>query len=154
MKRLNLTGERFGRLKVIKRTDKRAGNNEVVYICRCDCGKIIEAYTSLLRRGKTRSCGCLHRDTRMKDLRALNAKKTIIDGVVIDMFENRQNKNNTSGFKGVYSHGQGFIARICVKGQHYHGPTRRTKEEAYLDRLAFEKKLLPEVARQEKDKKE
>lgn len=92
MKTLNLTGERFGRLTVIKKTDKRAANNEFVYICRCDCGKIIESYTSLLRQGRTRSCGCLHRDTRMKDLSVLNAHKKIIDGVQMDMFENRHNK--------------------------------------------------------------
>lgn len=59
----------------------------------------------------------------MTDLRALNAKKTVVDSVVIDMFENRKNKNNTSGYKGVYQHGQGYIARICVKGRHYHAPT-------------------------------
>ncbi|WP_116486418.1 hypothetical protein [Streptococcus parauberis] len=145
MKKLNLVGERFGRLTVIKRTEKRAGNNEVVYICRCDCGNFTEAYTSLLRRKKTRSCGCLHRDTRMTDLRALNAKKTVVDGVVIDMFENRKNKNNTTGYKGVYKHHKGYIGRICVKGQHHSGPLRATKDEAYQDRLNLEDKYLPKI---------
>ncbi|MBA2796736.1 hypothetical protein [Streptococcus porcinus] len=143
MKKLNLSGERFGRLKVIKKTEKKAGNKEFVYLCRCDCGKIIESYTSLLTRGKTKSCGCLHRDTRMTDLSSLNAKKQLTDGVELDMFDNRHNKNNTSGYKGVYKHGKGYLARMCVKGNHYHGPTRQTKEEAYLDRKAFEEKLLP-----------
>ncbi|MGL6299523.1 hypothetical protein [Streptococcus iniae] len=145
MKKLNLTGERFGRLTVAKRTDKQAGNNEIVYICKCDCGKVIEAYTSLLRQGRTRSCGCLHRDTRMKDLSSLTAKKKIVDGVQLDMFEGRQNKNNTSGYKGVYKHYKGYVARICVKGVHHRGVTRKTKEEAYQDRLALERKFLPRL---------
>lgn len=145
MKTLNLTRERFGRLSVIKKTDKRATNNEFVYICRCDCGKIIESYTSLLRQGRTRSCGCLHRDTRMKDLSVLNAHKKIIDGVQMDMFGNRHNKNNTTGYKGVYKHHKGYIARICVKGVHHRGVTRETIEEAYEDRLALERKYLPKT---------
>ncbi|WP_247229135.1 hypothetical protein [Streptococcus uberis] len=143
MKKINLMGERFGRLKVIKRTEKRAGNNEVVYICRCDCGKIIETYTSLLRQGRTRSCGCLHRDTRMKDLSVLNKHKKIVDGVQMDMFKNRHNKNNTTGYKGVYKHHSGYIPGICVKGVQHRGVTRNTIEEAYADRLALERKYLP-----------
>ncbi|KHD44075.1 phage protein [Streptococcus uberis] len=145
MKQLNLTGERFGRLSVLKKTDKRAGNNEFVYICQCDCGKLIETYTSLLRRGKTRSCGCLHKDTRMTNLSSLNQKKTYVNGIVMDMFTNRKNKNNTTGYKGVYKHHKGYIARICVKGQHHRGPLRQTKDEAYQDRLKLESLYLPKL---------
>ena len=145
MKTLNLTGERFGRLTVLAKTSKRAGNNEIVYICKCICGNIIESYTSLLRRGKIRSCGCLQKDTRLSDLSTLNQKKTFVDGVEMDMFTNRQNKNNTTGYKGVYKHHKGYIGRICDKGQHQSGPLRATKDEAYQDRLNLEDKYLPKI---------
>ncbi|AGM98584.1 hypothetical protein DIX60_03945 [Streptococcus iniae] len=81
----------------------------------------------------------------MKDLSSLTAKKKIVDGVQLDMFEGRQNKNNTSGYKGVYKHYKGYVARICVKGVHHRGVTRKTKEEAYQDRLALERKFLPRL---------
>lgn len=53
---IDLTGERFGRLCVIKYVQKS------FWRCRCDCGKITTVDGSALRLGRTRSCGCLHRD--------------------------------------------------------------------------------------------
>jgi len=35
----NLIGERFGRLTVIEKTDKRK-NGSIVWKCQCDCGNI------------------------------------------------------------------------------------------------------------------
>lgn len=59
---VDLTGQRFGRLIVLKYigTDK---NNKAKWECLCDCGKTVISYGSDLRRGKSRSCGCLRRDT-------------------------------------------------------------------------------------------
>lgn len=53
----DITGKRFGRLIVLKRSGSRHG--EAGWLCQCDCGneKIIPGYT--LKHGKTRSCGCL-----------------------------------------------------------------------------------------------
>lgn len=58
----DLTGQRFGRLTVIRRDEVNASDGHASWICRCDCGKIISARSSLLRQGKTKSCGCLARD--------------------------------------------------------------------------------------------
>lgn len=65
---------RFGKLIAIKKVSK--GNNGInKWICLCDCGN--ERITSIecLLRGKTRSCGCLYReswDTRMTHGHAIN----------------------------------------------------------------------------------
>lgn len=57
---INLTGQRFGRLVVIRQapTVKRRAQ----WLCKCDCGteKVIPA--GALQRGHTQSCGCLRRD--------------------------------------------------------------------------------------------
>lgn len=56
-KLIDLTGQRFGRLTVIK----RAENNKygaVKWVCRCDCGKIIKCFSTNLRNGHSKSCGC------------------------------------------------------------------------------------------------
>ena len=54
---VNLTGQRFGRLTVMGRTDNKKGRT--MWICKCDCGKETEVSGSDLRTGGTKSCGCL-----------------------------------------------------------------------------------------------
>ena len=54
------TGEKYGRLTVIEKTDRKQGTN-YIYKCRCDCGNIV--YVSSGHLGKeTFSCGCLKRE--------------------------------------------------------------------------------------------
>lgn len=56
---IDLRGQRFGRLVALEPTGKRAaGNNAVIWQCRCDCGKLCEASGWLLRKGQRTSCGC------------------------------------------------------------------------------------------------
>jgi len=55
----DLTGQRFGKLVVEAKTDKRIDSGSVVWRCRCDCGNTAEVSARRLIRGKVRSCGCL-----------------------------------------------------------------------------------------------
>lgn len=59
--RIDLTGQRFGRLEVLAFAGT-SQKKEAVWLCRCDCGLTIEANGCLLRLRKTQSCGCLHRE--------------------------------------------------------------------------------------------
>jgi len=52
----NVLGQRFERLVVIK--DKGIVDEERLWECRCDCGKITTVYGRNLKRGLTKSCGC------------------------------------------------------------------------------------------------
>ncbi|KKM19997.1 hypothetical protein LCGC14_1649970 [marine sediment metagenome] len=55
-----LTGQKFGRLTVIKRAENSlTGLGR--WLCQCDCGGQSIVYSQDLRRGTTRSCGCLMR---------------------------------------------------------------------------------------------
>ena len=56
-KRLNLTGEDFGRLKVIQEAPRRGYNRH--WTCLCKCGNTCEVAAHCLRSGRTQSCGCL-----------------------------------------------------------------------------------------------
>lgn len=56
---LDLTGQRFGKLTVLCRTEKRMDQGSVVWCCQCECGNTAEVSASRLVRGKVRSCGCL-----------------------------------------------------------------------------------------------
>lgn len=56
---IDLTGRRFGRLRVIKRAENtRVG--QANWQCTCDCGIGCVISGKNLRAGLTRSCGCLH----------------------------------------------------------------------------------------------
>lgn len=57
-KKLDLTGQRFGRLTVVKDvgSDKQG---KALWECSCDCGNINIVPGVKLRNGHTRSCGCL-----------------------------------------------------------------------------------------------
>jgi len=60
--KLNLTGQRFGRLLVICEGPKARPNAGSKWRCVCDCGVDVITETGALRSGHTKSCGCLHRD--------------------------------------------------------------------------------------------
>lgn len=55
----NLVGKKFGRLLVIKYTNKRSKNIGVIWKCKCDCGNITFVIANNLKSGNTKSCGCL-----------------------------------------------------------------------------------------------
>lgn len=55
--KLDLIGERFGKLIVISEARTRARWTRY-FLCKCDCGKEKEICMSSLRRGLTTSCGC------------------------------------------------------------------------------------------------
>lgn len=62
----DLTGRRFGRLLVIRKTicdPKGNGRRLTAWECACDCGRSTTLQPAKLLSGHTRSCGCLHRDT-------------------------------------------------------------------------------------------
>ena len=59
---LDLVGQKFGRLEVIKCLGKIRNTNRIYWLCQCVCGNITEASVSSLKSGKVKSCGCLKRD--------------------------------------------------------------------------------------------
>lgn len=60
MPKLNLVGQRFGRLTVMAELPKQGSSPR--WSCLCDCGNTKIATTIVLRRGDCKSCGCLHRE--------------------------------------------------------------------------------------------
>jgi hypothetical protein len=64
----NLTGQTFGRLTVISDSGERR-HGAVLWLCRCSCSGTINAAAYELMGLKTKSCGCLRRQTASKKLR-------------------------------------------------------------------------------------
>jgi hypothetical protein len=66
-KKRNLIGVRFGRLKVVAEYGT-TGKHYTTWLCECDCGEQRLAYGHLLMHGTLKSCGCLLRESQMKNL--------------------------------------------------------------------------------------
>lgn len=66
-KMIDLTGQRFGRLTVIRPTEERYISS-VVWECRCDCGNLCRVPSYWLRHGIKHSCGCLQDESRRDDI--------------------------------------------------------------------------------------
>ena len=63
----DLTGQKFGKLTVIKMSEERGNRNQIKWICKCECGNIHIVTGESLRAGKSKSCGCLkHEDSYNK----------------------------------------------------------------------------------------
>lgn len=60
MKLKDLTGQSFGRLKVICRVENRG--TRAWWFCKCSCGNTKDVCGKSLRRGLTTSCGCFNRE--------------------------------------------------------------------------------------------
>lgn len=61
---IDITGQRFGRLTVLKRDETKPRGQAAYWICKCDCGTIKSIRGSNLRQSKksTKSCGCIAKD--------------------------------------------------------------------------------------------
>ena len=57
-KRIDITGQRFGRLVAILPIGRKPGGH-MLWQCQCDCGGTKHVTYSNLRNSSTRSCGCL-----------------------------------------------------------------------------------------------
>lgn len=56
----DLTGQRFGYLTVIKKAGKNK-SDKILWLCKCDCGKLKIIQGASLKNGRTKSCGCLRK---------------------------------------------------------------------------------------------
>ena len=114
-KKLNLTGQRYGKLIVIGPAENIG--NRTAWRCSCDCGGEIVAKTVHLRAGKVKSCGC-SKEAHSADALGLH----YVDGTCVEMLrKNPVRSNNHSGVTGVdwRKRSRRWRASICFKGTRY-----------------------------------
>lgn len=133
--RLDLTGQRFGRLTVLEPAENIGAMT--AWLCRCDCGKELAVMTAHLRSGQT-SCGC-------------KPKVTLVDGTCVELLRSKTiRSNNTSGVTGVewVPRANKWKAVIFFKGRRYYlgcyekfedaVKARKRGEEEYHDKFLEE----------------
>lgn len=132
-KAVDLTGKRFGRLKVISITDKRISNS-VVWKCVCDCGNVCEVNSNSLVQGLTHSCGCLKKENdKLNQIR-----------VISSTLSKKKRSSNTSGVIGVCydNSAQKWLATIGFNGKDYYLARCENKDEAINIRRRAEEEIL------------
>lgn len=117
-KKLELTGQRYGRLVVLRQAENIG--KRTAWLCRCDCGNEVVVRTDRLRNGHTTSCGCKGPGaTPGVGLLGL----TYVEGTCLEMLRAKTvRSNNTSGVPGVdWLTAKGrWRASICFKGKRYY----------------------------------
>lgn len=136
--KIDLKNKRFERLVCLREVGRK--NGHVLWLCKCDCGGKIETISSSLLNGKTKSCGCLLNESRIKNhtshgLSSRNGKKTPLYSVWLMMRQRCLNKKNKYykryGGRGIY---------ICEKWNDYAVFYEWAIENGYKKRLTIERK--------------
>lgn len=76
MKKNDLKGNVYGRLTVLGDDGTRTKTSKVLWRCRCDCGNEVHVLGSNLKRGATKSCGCLNSEKRRERFKDLAGTET------------------------------------------------------------------------------
>jgi predicted small secreted protein/transposase len=92
---IDLTGQIFGKLTVIKQYDDRI-RKQRAWICKCNCGnsKEIIVTSGDLKSGNTKSCGCTRKENLIKFIKTHGMKGTSIYTSWQHMKSRCNNKNN------------------------------------------------------------
>lgn len=81
---IDLSGQRFGRLTVVEQAPARIKRYEyyiasqTMWHCVCDCGKSVIVEANNLKRGNTKSCGCLQREYASRRLKEAHKAAAIL----------------------------------------------------------------------------
>ena len=90
-KRIDLTGQKFGRLTVIQ-FSRNSNDRQAVWKCKCECGNYVEVAAIRLKNGTTKSCGCYWKEK-------MHERKTIFSGRMYYIWESMkqrcENPNNS-----------------------------------------------------------
>jgi len=142
-KRIDLTGQTFGELRVVKLSDKRHKNGTLMWECECRaCGRAnVYLLGYSLRAGHYKSCGCKHDQKRDAGVRA-HVQIDSVEGTRKSALRAKLHAGNKSGHKGVkwLESRQCWLAYIGFRGKQVNLGYHPTKELAIAARKAGEEK--------------
>lgn len=116
-KSADIAGQKFHRLTALQPTGERNKKGNVIWLCRCDCGKEVEYSYNELMYSSVQSCGCQKKE---KDAQ-LSEHLTHVGGTSINLIKsNKLPVNNTTGNKGVYLVKGKYQARIVFQKKPYY----------------------------------
>ena len=133
-KLIDLTGQKFGRLTVIERSDNVLVGNQskTAWKCICDCGKEIVVASQYLRNGDTKSCGCFQREFAG---RKHGFSKTRLYGIWCGIIRRCCNENDQA-----YRNYGGRGIKVCDEWKNNFMSFRKwALENGYSDKLSIDR---------------
>ena len=145
--RRDLSGQHFGKLTVICRSDKRGSRGArtvPLWECRCECGAICYKATDALKNAALSMCGaCAGRYAGQK----MREGAGYVDGTQISRIKSdKLIATNTSGCRGVYFDKRTGLwrARLKFKGKLMNFGSYRSFQDAVSARKAAEREYFGE----------
>lgn len=113
--RRDLAGHRFGSLVALEPCEQKSADRSICWRCRCEaCGKEKIIPANQLIKGVHMTCGC----GRAERLQESNG---YVEGTCLkSIFSEKLNRNNTSGYKGVFQKRGKWAAMIQYKKKSYY----------------------------------
>lgn len=96
----DLTGQKFGRLTVIKRIGSNK-QREAIWLCKCECGNEKVVVGSSLRKGQTQSCGCLMKER----IKKANTKHGCKGTKLYECWHHMKERCYLKNFHGYFNYG-------------------------------------------------
>ena len=141
MKKKELSGQVFGRLKVISFSGIK--NTRARWWCKCSCGNVLDCDGAHLRAGDIRSCGCLNKE---------RASQWLKDYATSDKHKGKNNpafkhgESNTPLYKRYHSMYTRCYTPSNASYMRYGGAGIKLEWKTYLDfKKDMEKSFLAHV---------
>jgi len=129
-KRLELVGQKFGRLRVLKFSYVNKGRQSC-WLCKCDCGNEKVIIGSRLKGRRVISCGCYMRETTGR----LNYKHGDSSTRLYNIWRGMRNRCNNEGYKNYGGRG----IKVCEEWKEYILFRDWALENGYQDRLSIDR---------------
>ena len=91
-RKIDLTGQVFGKLTVLEEAQERNKSGSVCWICQCECGNTVVVSGDNLRRNHTKSCGCQKKESaqaRVIDLTGQKFGMITVKQKTVNPYKNR-----------------------------------------------------------------
>jgi len=131
---IDITGNKYGKLTVVKRVENR--NDKIFWLCECECGNKKEVCGGHLRSAHTTSCGKCSANTWKVKEDCVIGYTSKGEGFIIDL----EDYNDVSKYTWHMNHG--YVVSSNVKGEwtQLHRFIMKAKDKEIVDHI-FHKKF-------------
>lgn len=126
------TGNRYGRLVVLYRTQSNSNNTK--WMCKCDCGNSVEVFINSLRTGRTRSCKCLLSEKAKERATKYKVHDKRIYQTWYHMIHRCENPNNVQ-----YKNYGGRGIKVCEEWHDYDKFAKWAINNGYNEQLTIDR---------------